>query len=48
MLSKASYGPYKVVIRVVLKSSVIVRKAREALSTYISRSVPEVYVGRIS
>lgn len=48
MLSKVSYGPYEVVIRVVPRSSVIIRKAREILSAYVSSSVPEVYVGRIS
>lgn len=47
-LSKVSYGPYPVVVRVVPRSSVVIRRAREVLSAYTSRVAPAVYVGKLS
>ena len=47
-LSKVSYGPYAVVVKVLPKSSVVIGRAREVLASYVSRSAPAIYVGRVS
>jgi len=47
-LSRVSYGPYALVVRVVPRSSVVIRRAREVLSAYTSRTAPAVYVGKLS
>lgn len=46
-LSRVSYGPYVVVVKAVPRSSEVVRRAREVLSAYVSKSTPVVYVGRL-